>query len=74
MFSWIHWKISKYISTLLINASDKEDSNILNFANIDELRAYINEHPNTPPAEDDVENFDAYSAYIGTVIDYIRKI
>ena len=66
--------IEIHINAFIINAPDKNDSNILNFANIDELRAYINEHPNTPPAEDDVENFDAYSAYIGTVIDYIRKI
>lgn len=66
--------IEIHINAFIINASDKDDSDILKFANIDELRTYINEHKNTPPAENDTENFDAYSAYIGTVIDYIRKI
>jgi len=67
--------IEIHINAFIIGSPDNDESNILKFANIDELRKYINEHKNTPPAdEDDMGNFDAYSAYIGTVIDYIRKI
>jgi hypothetical protein len=47
---------------------------ILTFDKIDPLRQYINEHRNPPLGEDDNGNFDAFSAYISTVIDYLGKI
>lgn len=55
------------------DAADNTDPLILQFATVDDLRDYIMAHPNTP-SDDAPENFDAYSAYIGTVIDYIGKI
>ena len=48
--------------------------NILTFDKIDALRQYMNEHKNPPLGEDDNGNFDAFSAYISTVIDYLGKI
>ena len=68
--------IEIHINAFVLGAqdSDKNDaSNIMQFQDIDELRKYISEHSNTPNDED-TEDFDAYSAYIGTVIDYIGKI
>ena len=47
---------------------------ILTFDNIDALRQYMNEHKNPPLGEDDNGNFEAFSAYISTVIDYLGKI
>lgn len=47
---------------------------ILTFDKIDTLRQYMNEHRNPPLGEDDNGNFDAFSAYISTVIDYLGKI
>jgi hypothetical protein len=47
---------------------------ILTFDKIDSLRQYMNEHRNPPLGEDDSGNFDAFSAYISTVIDYLGKI
>lgn len=69
--------IEIHIKAFIINAPDaleNTDDSILQFATIDDLRSFIMENPNTPPDEDEAENFDAYSAYIGTVVDYIRKI
>ena len=48
--------------------------NILTFDKIDTLRQYMSEHKNPPLDEDDNGNFDAFSAYISTVIDYLGKI
>ncbi len=56
------------------DANENASGSILQFASVDELRTYIVSHPNTPPDEDETENFDAYSGYIGTVVDYIGKI
>ena len=47
---------------------------ILTFDKIDTLRQYMSEHKNPPLGEDDNGNFDAFSAYISTVIDYLGKI
>ena len=68
--------IEIHINAFLVAAPDASDapSDILQFANTDDLRNYIAGIPNTPPDEDEVENFDAYSGYIGTVMDYIGKI
>lgn len=63
------------VNAFIVGATDNTDnSSIMNFATVDELRAFINEHKNIPLAEDEQENFDAYSGYIGTVVDYIGKI
>ena len=63
------------IKAFIVGTSDaSSDDSIMQFANVDDLRAYINAHPNTPLSEDEIENFDAYSGYIGTVVDYIGKI
>lgn len=44
------------------------------FANTAQLRAYMESHKNTPPTDSgDKENFDAYSEYIDTVINYMDK-
>ena len=47
---------------------------ILTFATTSELAEYISAHPNPPLPDDDNGNFDAYSGYISTVIDYLRKL
>ena len=54
--------------------ADASSNDILQFASINDLRDYIARMPNTPPDADETENFDAYSGYIGTVMDYIGKI
>ena len=68
--------IEIHINAFVIAAPDAANAtpNILQFATVDDLRNYISGIPNTPPKGDDVENFDAYSGYIGTVVDYIGKI
>lgn len=61
----------------VINAADAaapKASDILTFASIDDLRTFISANPNPPIAEQDIENFEAFSNYISTVIDYLRKI
>ena len=55
------------------DAAENTEPSILQFATVDDLRTYIMAHPNTT-SDEDAENFDAYSAYIGTVVDYIGKI
>lgn len=47
---------------------------ILTFDTIEELQEYVSEHPNEELDEDMRENFEAFSTYISTVIDYIGKI
>lgn len=67
--------IEIHVNAFIIGATDDaQDASIIHFASVDDLREYIDTHPNTPPEEDEIENFDAYSGYIGTVIDYIGKI
>lgn len=63
------------INAFILNATPRtNDSKILTFDNIESLRNYINMHPNTPPDGDEQENFDAFSAYISTVIEYLGNI
>ena len=68
--------IEIHINAFVVAAPDAADapSDILQFANVNDLRNYITGIPNTPPDADETENFDAYSGYIGTVMDYIGKI
>ncbi len=48
--------------------------NIHLFRTPDELNEYMSAHRNTPPDDaDGRENFDAYSEYIDTVINYMDK-
>ncbi len=49
-------------------------TNVLTFDGMADLANYIATHPNTPPADDERENFNAYSEYIDTVTEYIGKI
>ena len=61
----------------VINAADAASPkapNILTFATKGDLRTFISENPNPPIDEQDLENFEAFSSYISTVIDYLRKI
>lgn len=51
-----------------------QQSDILTFNTIDTLREYISQHRNPPLPSDDDGNFDAYSDYISTVIEYIGKL
>jgi len=68
--------IEIHINAFVVAAPDAADapSDILQFANVNDLRNYISGTPNTSPDADEAENFDAYSGYIGTVMDYIGKI
>ena len=65
------------VSGFVIGAPDAataEFDDILMFNDVDGLREYITAHPNAPLPDDDNGNFDAYSEYIDTVINYIGKI
>lgn len=66
------------VTGFVLDARDdakSEHNDILVFHSIDELRQYIATRQNTPPTTtDDTENFNAYSEYIDTVINYIGKI
>ena len=46
---------------------------ISTFKTLDELRKFMNEHPNTKPDDYDQDLFDAVSTYIDTVTNYIGK-
>lgn len=63
------------VNAFVLNPTETDDDeSILTFGSIDELRHYMDEHPNTPLDTDDAENFAAYSEYITTVIEYIGKL
>lgn len=49
-------------------------TNILTFDNIETLSEYIKAHPNPKPTAEDQEDFDAFSSYISTVIEYLGRI
>lgn len=59
----------------ILNATDEpEDRDIIStFNTIDELKRFVDAHPNTKPEDYDQELFDAVSTYIDTVINYIGK-
>lgn len=60
---------------LLDNANRySQDENILIFHSTDELKQYVSEMPDKNAAPEDAENFDAYSDYIDTIIQYIKNI
>lgn len=61
----------------VINPNDttsQNTSDVLTFKDTDELRAYMSQHPNPPTDPDMIENFEAFSGYISTVIDYIGRL
>lgn len=49
-------------------------SDILTFDNNNQLREYMHQHPNPPSDPDMAENFNAFSEYISTVIDYLGHL
>ncbi|MBP3316221.1 MAG: hypothetical protein J6L70_01300 [Alphaproteobacteria bacterium] len=66
-----------YITAFVINPTDGASPSapdILTFDSIENLGQYMREHPNPPLPADDDGNFDAYSDYISTVIEYIGKL
>lgn len=65
------------ITGFSINAPDAqtaEFNDVLLFNTIDDLGAYMALHPNATLSADEKENFDAYSEYIDTVINYIGRL
>ncbi len=61
----------------IISAPDAKNPtipSILTFDSPNNLREYMEEHRNPPLPSDDNGNFDAFSSYISTVIDYIEKL
>lgn len=65
------------VNGFVVSAPDADSPaapSILTFDTPAGLRQYMSEHKNPPLGADDVENFDAFSTYISTVIDYIGKM
>ena len=56
------------------DAAVSEFQDILMFDTVDALAEYMRAHPNPPISDEEMANFDAYSAYISTVAEYIGKI
>lgn len=50
------------------------DENIVVFHDITDLKNAISQNPNGDISEEEQENFDAYSEYIDTIIQYIKNI
>ena len=59
----------------IIGGTEKSDNPelISTFTNMDALKQFISEHPNTKPDDFDSDLFDAISTYISTVMNYIGK-
>lgn len=64
------------IRSFLIDTTNKYDSDdeILIFNNIEDLKEFISENPGEQIEDSDKENFDAYSEYIDTIIQYIKNV
>ena len=61
----------------VINASDATSptaSDILTFATLSDLYQYMHQHPNPPSDAETTENFEAFSNYITTVLEYIGRL
>ncbi|MDE5615962.1 MAG: hypothetical protein K2I81_03970 [Alphaproteobacteria bacterium] len=59
---------------IIAPTGDVSDPSILSFPDPDALREYMQSHKNPPPEDaDGRENFNAYSEYIDTVINYMDK-
>ncbi len=57
-----------------INRYDSENSSMLIFKSIDELKEFVSEHPADKIADEEQESFDSYSEYIDTIIQYIKNL
>ena len=57
-----------------LNRYDSTNTGLLVFKSIDELKAFVNEHPADAIEETDQESFDSYSEYIDTIIKYIKNM
>ena len=65
------------INSFIVSAADSDapvNESIFTFDSIETLRQYINEHPNPPVSGEAAENFEAFSDYITTVVDYLGKL
>lgn len=65
------------LNGFIVSAADADNPaspKILTFDSTDALRNYMEEHKNPPVRDEDAENFEAFSDYISTVIDYIGKL
>lgn len=65
------------INSFVIGAPDAATAkfpDVLIFDSISALAQYMSAHPNPPISGDEADNFDAYSAFITTVAEYIGKI
>ena len=60
------------IDTLNVNNSNNES--ILIVHSIDDLKKFLTEHPVELLTEEDQDNFNAYSEYIDTIIQYIKNL
>ena len=56
-----------------MNQYQPNDS-VLIFKSIDELRQFVSEHQIDEMSDVDADNFDAYSEYIDTIIQYVKNI
>ncbi|MBR5153774.1 MAG: hypothetical protein IKW57_03205 [Alphaproteobacteria bacterium] len=56
------------------DSANPESPNILTFDTPSSLDKYMHEHENPPIPSDDDGNFDAFSSYISTVIEYLGKM
>ena len=63
------------VHACILNAPDEQTNNdlISVFKTLDEMREFMNAHPNTKPEDYDDDLFDAISTYIDTVANYIGK-
>jgi len=57
-----------------LNKYDSTNNDLFVFKSIDDLKAFIAEHPADDIEETDQESFDSYSEYIDTIIKYIKNI
>lgn len=65
--------MSVYACILNATGEPEDTDTISTFNTIDELKRFVDAHPNTKPEDYDQELFDAVSTYIDTVINYIGK-
>jgi hypothetical protein len=57
-----------------LNRYDSENSSVLVFKSIDELKEFISQHPADQITNEEQESFDSYSEYIDTIIQYIKNL
>lgn len=57
-----------------MNKYDSENSSVLIFKSIDDLKSFIDKNPAGEVTEEEKGSFDSYSEYIDTIIQYIKNI